>query len=164
MFINLRIILVSIVLLLVLAVATTDSASASIQDPQSYHRVAMVSHSGPLGSTAPFVSPRKGIAWHEAPAMKSALGFIHAIVAIVTLPILAIMVFVVYVAEGCERLWKGTDAKKGHKDYWRKNHVRSKESREIAAIVHRQIIHERQKRGLRWLYYDHHLAFIARGP
>lgn len=38
MFINLRIILVSIVLLLVLAVATTDSASASIQDPQRYHR------------------------------------------------------------------------------------------------------------------------------
>ena len=96
--------------------------------------------------------------------MMSALKFLHAIV---MLPILAILVVIVYIAERCERLWKGADAKpdakKGPKDYWCKNHVRSKESREIAALVHRQINYERQNRGLRWLYYDHHLAFIARG-
>ena len=99
--------------------------------------------------------------------MMSALKFLHAMV---MLPILVILFVIFCVPEWCKRLWKGADAKKPHadakkphKDYWRKNRVRSKESHEIAALVHRQINHERQIRGLRWLYYDHHLAFIARG-
>ena len=48
-------------------------------------------------------------------------------------------------------------------DYWKKNRVRSKESCEIAVLIHQEVNLERETRGLARLAYDHHLAYIARG-
>ena len=58
---------------------------------------------------------------------------------------------------------KKAEAEKKHKAYWSKNRVRSRESCEIAFLIHEQVNWERGSRGIPKLAYDHHLAFIARG-
>ena len=50
-----------------------------------------------------------------------------------------------------------------HAVYWKTNRVKSKESCEIAHVVHGLVNWERTSRGIAPLSYDHHLAFIARG-
>ena len=47
--------------------------------------------------------------------------------------------------------------------YWSKSRVKSKESCDIAYMIHQLVNHERDTRGIPRLSYDHHLAFIARG-
>ena len=48
-------------------------------------------------------------------------------------------------------------------DYWKTNRVKSRESCEIAHVVHGLVNWERTSRGIAPMSYDHHLAFIARG-
>ena len=58
---------------------------------------------------------------------------------------------------------KKAQAEAKHKAYWSKNRVKSRESCEIAFLIHEQVNRERGSRGIPRLSYDHHLAFIVRG-
>ena len=58
---------------------------------------------------------------------------------------------------------KKAEAERKHKAYWSKNRVKSRESCEIAFLIHEQVNRERGSRGIPRLSHDHHLAFIARG-
>ena len=79
--------------------------------------------------------------------------------------LIVVLVVVALAAAGvvATRIWRQVKKDRKYKAYWSRNRVRSRESREIAHLVHQLANRERESRGIPRLSYDHHLAFIARG-